>query len=253
MIEQIVFFGIGAIFGSFFNVCIFRIPKKRSLIKPGSFCPKCLKPINWFDNIPIFGYIFLLGRCRKCSKEISIRYPLVEFLSGALFLLAFLKFGFGIELLRALIVISFLIVIAFIDYDTQYIYNKTTVPLGIIGLLLSLFEGGNLLNSILGVITGAGILYVIGLISIVFFKKDGMGGGDVYLAGALGAFLQWKASITMLMLSVYLAAIVGGVLILIKGRDRKNSLIPFGPFIAVSALLVLFFKDALTRILVPIL
>jgi len=253
LIEQIIFFGMGAIFGSFFNVCIYRIPAKRSLIKPGSFCPKCMKPINWFDNVPIFGYIFLLGRCRKCAKVISIRYPMVEFLAGLLFLLAFLKFGYSLELLRSLFVISFLIVIGFIDYDTQYIFNKTTVPLGVIGLILSFFEGGNILNSVLGVITGAGILYIIGLISLILFKKDGMGGGDVYLAGALGAFLGWKWSITMLLLSIYVAAVIGGIIILAKGRGRKNNLIPFGPFIAASAILVMFFGDRLTRYLVPIL
>ena len=242
----------GLIFGSFFNVCIFRIQSKRSLIFPNSFCPKCKKPIQWYDNIPLLSYVVLGGKCRSCGKPIPARYPLVEALTGALFLLLFLKFGVSYMLLRGVILTGFLIVIGFIDYDTQYIYEVTTIPLVLAGLFLSLLPGGNPWNSLLGVVTGAGILYVIGMISIILFKKEGMGGGDVYLAGAIGAFLGWKGAIAMLFLSFIIGAVVSLVLIGFRALNRK-AMIPFGPYIAASALAVLFSGDRLIYLVMPLL
>jgi len=242
----------GLIFGSFFNVCIYRIPSKRSLMFPNSFCPQCKKPIQWYDNIPLLGYALLAGKCRSCGKPIPVRYPLVEALTGILFLLLFLKFGVSYMFLRGVVLTGFLIVIGFIDFDTQYIYEVTTIPLVLVGLFLSLLPGGNPWNSLLGTVTGAGILYVIGMISIVLFKKEGMGGGDVYLAGAIGAFLGWKGAIAMLFLSFIVGAVVSVVLIGLKILNRK-SMIPFGPYIAASALAVFFFGDKLIWLVMPLL
>ncbi len=250
--QAVMVFLIGLIFGSFFNVCIYRIPSKRSLVLPNSFCPKCKKPIEWYDNIPVLSYFLLKGKCRKCRAPIAVRYPLVEALTGLLFLLLYLNFGVSFPLLRGVILTGFLIIIAFIDFDTQYIFEVTTIPLVLAGLFLSLLPDGNPWNSLLGAITGAGILYVIGMLSLILFKKEGMGGGDVYLAGAIGAFLGWKGVIAMLFLSFILGAAVSIVLIGLKVLDRK-SMIPFGPYIAASALAVFFFGEKLIYLLMPLL
>ncbi len=250
--QAVIVFLTGLIFGSFFNVCIFRIPTKRSIMFPNSFCPKCKKPIEWYDNIPVLSYFLLKGKCRNCSTAISFRYPLVEALTGLLFLLLYLNFGVSFALLRGVILTGFLIIIGFIDFDTQYIFEATTIPLVLAGLFLSLLPGGNPWNSLLGVITGAGILYIIGMASIILFKKEGMGGGDVYLAGAIGAFLGWKGAIAMLFVSFMIGALISLVLIGFKVLNRK-AMIPFGPYIAASALAVLFLGDKLIYLAMPLL
>lgn len=130
---------IGLALGSFFNVCIYRIPRNESLIFPPSHCPSCQKKIKAYDNIPILSYILLFGKCRFCKKPISIRYPLVELLTGLLFAVAAIKFGFGVALLRAIIFISFLIIVSFIDLEHQIAPFRVTIPGLLLGLVTSLF------------------------------------------------------------------------------------------------------------------
>lgn len=247
--ETVFFFVFGCIIGSFLNVCIYRIPKNGSLIKPNSFCPKCKTPIKWYDNIPLLSYLILRARCRKCKETISIRYFIIELITGILFTTLFLKFDISIDLFFNLILFSFLIVIAFIDLETQYIFNKTSIPLAVIGVIYG-FIKSDYINCLLGVAVGAGILFIIGLISKAIFKQEGMGLGDVFLAGAIGAFLGWRGVIAMLMLSFFIGALIGGILLLTKIKGRKDY-IPFGPFIALSCILTVLYSEKMMCVLMP--
>ena len=250
---KIIFaFVLGGIIGSFLNVCIYRIPKNLSIVKPNSFCPVCKKPIDWFYNMPIISYIILAGKCRNCGKPISIRYLIVELITAILFLLLFLRFDFSLEFISAIILFCFLIVMAFIDFDRQLIFDRTTYPLAVIGLILSFFLPGRyIVGSLIGMLVGGLSLYMVGLLSLVFFKKEGMGFGDVKLAGAIGTFLGWKEVLASLILAFFIGAIVGIVLIILRKKGRKEY-IPFGPFIALGGVLMTLWGNEIIKVVMPI-
>ena len=249
---EIFIFCLGAIIGSFLNVCIYRIPKDYSLIVPSSFCPNCKSPIKWFDNIPLISYIILGGKCRNCKEKISIRYLIVELINAILFVLLYKKFGLSLEFLSNIVLFSFLIVIAFIDLEYQLIFDITSFPLIGIGFIFSLIlPGWSLINSLIGMLVGAVTLLIVGYLSIVFFKKEGMGLGDVKLAAGIGTFLGWKGVLLTLILSFFLGAIIGGILILLH-KKKMSGYIPFGPFIALSNILVVFFNEKMFNIIMPI-
>ena len=242
-INAILIFILGLIVGSFSNVCIYRIPRNESIIYPASHCPKCHSNILPKDNIPLLSYILLKGRCRNCKTKISIQYPMVEFLSGLIYLIIYLLYGLSVQTLIYIILSSALIIIAFIDLNQQMVPDVISLPGIVIGFILSFFVSYlSFINSALGVVVGGGIILVIGLAGSLIFKKEAMGGGDVKLAAMIGAFLGWRYIIVSLFLGFFLGALTGIILIMTKIKKREDA-IPFGPFIVLGSLITLLWGE----------
>lgn len=234
-------FVLGTSFGSFLNVCIYRLPEGKSIISPRSFCPNCKTPIPFVNNIPILSYLLLRGRCRSCGQKISLRYLTVELLTGLTYLACYHKFGLSPDLLVSLFFCSVLIVITFIDFEHQLILNKVTYPVIISGFLISLVPGGiPFYDSILGFLIGGGFIYSMVVISPLIFGQEGMGGGDVKLAALIGVFLGWQDVLLTLILASLSGGLIGVILILLKLKKRRDY-IPFGPYLCLGALVALFF------------
>lgn len=240
-ITLIILFITGALIGSFLNVCIWRIPRHESIIKPGSHCPGCDARVKWYDNVPLVSWLLLKGRCRSCAAPISIRYPLVELLSAGLYVGAGIKFGVTPALAPALVLIPSLIMIFFIDLEHYIIPNVIVLPAAAAGLALQLAVS----------LTTSDVDYpqwwtflVAGAASAAFFLAvalvfpAGMGMGDVKLAGMLGFFLG-PAVIVGLFLGFLLGAVIG-IGLIVAGRKGRKSRVPFGPFLAVGAMVALF-------------
>ncbi|MEG2789513.1 MAG: prepilin peptidase [Romboutsia sp.] len=237
---QIYLFIIGMIFGSFFNVCIFRIPNNQSISNPPSHCYNCSNRLKYIDLVPILSWLYLNGKCRYCGQKISKRYPLIELLTGILFLLVYNVYGLDIIILYYLVLISILIIVTFIDID-HYIIPDRIIIFGIIfSVIFNLTgKGIQLKDSILGaLICGGGMLILINLIEFIV-KKEVMGGGDIKLFFMSGLFLGVKGCILTILLSIYIGSIYGiGTIIYSKIKNNQyNSIIPYGPFISVSALI----------------
>ena len=236
----IIIFAIGLVIGSFSNVCIYRLPRNESIIFPGSHCPHCNQQIKWYDNIPLISYIILQGKCRYCDKKIPRQYPLVEFLNGALYLFLFYFYGLQLHTVVYMVFCSALIIITFIDLKEKIIPDVISLPFIVLGFLLSfVLKNISPLNSLLGILVGGGSLYLIAIAGTYIFKKEAMGGGDIKLAAMVGAFLGWQLTLLSLFLGFLLGSIIG-VIVLIKTKG-KTSDVPFGPFIALGALIALFF------------
>ncbi len=231
--------GLGAIVGSFLNVCIHRLPRRESVVTPASRCPRCATPIRWYDNIPLVSFLVLRGRCRACKAAISWRYPLVEATTVLLFLLAWTRFGLTLEGARAAILASALLVVALIDLDHRIIPDRVTLPGIVMGLLMAGFLPPRIVSSAVGTLLGGGLFYLIALAS-----RGGMGGGDIKLAAMLGAFLGWQAGLLAIFLGVLAGGMVGTALLLLRLRGRKDA-IPFGPFLALGGIVALFGGEAI--------
>jgi leader peptidase (prepilin peptidase) / N-methyltransferase len=230
----------GAIIGSFLNVCIHRLPKKTSLIWPGSHCPRCSTAIAWYDNIPLLSYTWLRGRCRACNAPISWRYPVVEFLNAAGYGLIVWRFGLSAATLAYLLLWSALIVVSVIDLDYMIIPDRITLPGIVVGLLAGTILLPRWWDSLLGLLVGGGLLYFIAWISPYLFGKEGMGGGDIKLLAMIGAFLGWKSAILTILLGAAIGALVGIILIGVRVVS-KEAYLPFGPFLSLGAGVVIFF------------
>ena len=242
-IEIVLIFILGLIVGSFSNVCIYRIPRNESIVYPASHCPKCRTIIKPIDNIPLLSYILLKGRCRNCKSKISIQYPVVEFLTGFIYLIIYLIYGLSIQTLIYIILASSLIIISFIDLNEQIVPDVISLPGIVLGFIISFFVSYiSFVNSALGILAGGGIILIIGLAGSVIFKKEAMGGGDVKLAAMIGAFLGWRYIIISLFLGFFLGAIVGIILILSKIKSRED-VVPFGPFIVLGSLITLLWGE----------
>ena len=187
--SSVFVFVYGLLFGSFLNVCIYRIPLGKSIVFPPSSCTKCNHKIKWYENIPVFSWIFLRGKCSGCGEKISLIYPTIELLNAFLYLFAFLKFGFYPRLILPLYFISALVVTAAIDYRTQFVYSKVIIPPIFMGILWSFFEPTfSWQQSLIGIGVGAGFLLLAILLFYIVTKKIGMGLGDVWILAAIGAF-----------------------------------------------------------------
>jgi len=246
-ITGLTIFTIGLVIGSFSNVCIYRLPRDESLIFPGSHCPKCNKPIKYYDNIPLISYLILKGKCRYCQEKISGQYPLVEFLTGFIYLVLFLSYGLQLRTFVYMLFCSALIIIIFIDLKEKIIPDVISLPFIALGFLLS-FVPNNLspINSLLGILVGGGSLFLIAVVGSYLFKKEAMGGGDIKLAAMIGAFLGWQLTLLSLFLGFLLGSNVG-IIILIKNKGNKDQSdsIPFGPFIALGTVIALLFGKAI--------
>lgn len=234
-------FLFGLIIGSFLNVLIYRLPKHESIIHPGSHCPYCGKPIKFYDNIPVISYLILKARCRYCKSKISLRYPIVELITGIIFACIFLKYGFSIDTIVLLILSASLIAITFIDLDQRIIPNAISYPGIIMGFVSSFFVSlNNPVSSIIGLLTGSGILFLTAFVYKSITGIEGMGMGDVKLMGMIGAFLGWEASIFTIVTSALIGSIVGIGLMIFAGKGKRFA-IPYGPFISFSAVIYLFY------------
>ncbi len=247
MIEVVIFIS-GLVAGSFLNVCIYRIPRKMSLLHPGSSCPHCGKKIPFYHNIPVLSYILLRGSCSNCGKRISIQYPIVEVLSGLTFLFLYWRFGFGLELPFYVIFSFFLIVIAFIDIETQLIHNRVLIALGLAGILLNyVLQVIPWTEAALGVAAGGGSMLLFAWAGKVLFKKEAMGMGDVKFSAAAGMFLGWK-TILVALYTGFVLALITVLLLRLFNKLNLESRIPLGPFLASGLLLFILLGDWFTRL-----
>ncbi len=229
---------MGTVIGSFLSVCIYRLPRKESIIIPRSFCPICKEKIKLIDNIPILSYILLRGKCRYCESKISLRYLLVEILTGILYFILWRKYGLTIEMWIYLILISSLVVVTFIDIDYMIIPDVISLPLICVGVIMT-FIRGDIVQFLVGGAIGGGILYLLAVISEWILHKEGMGCGDIKLATAIGLFIGWEGIIKCLFLACLIGAIVG-VILIINGWKKRGEHIPFGPYLAIATIIVIF-------------
>ncbi|HHX62087.1 MAG TPA: prepilin peptidase [Epulopiscium sp.] len=250
MIEYVMVAVLGAIIGSFLNVCIYRIPKKESLNYPGSHCTSCKHNLRPLDLIPILSYVALRGRCRYCGAKISIQYPFIEMINGVLYILIYHYFGIGLTSAALGVLFSTLLTVAVIDYYTMRIPNSLIVfgtSVGIIYLMLQALymkERIIIVQGIVGFIVGGGMIGLIIIFSLLVFKKDGMGMGDLKLLAMIGLFTGSKHAF----FTIFIAVIVGsfyGILIL---RRKKQELFPFGPFLSVGAVIGTLWGDVIWTI-----
>ena len=232
----------GLVLGSFFNVCIYRIPQHKSIVWPGSFCPKCNAHIKWYDNIPLISYIVLLGKCRKCKAPISLQYPAVELLTAVLTVLFVWKNGLTVWSCGLLIAVYFLIILSVIDLQLMIIPDRFSLGLIVLGLAFAWcnpnFSGvwwQKELASLLGVAVGLFGVLAIALIGTWIFKKDAMGGGDVKLMAGIGAFVGWQGVITTVIMGSFFGLIYA-VYMMIRHGKKGGDAIPFGPFLSLGAL-----------------
>lgn len=253
-IDIFVFF-FAACIGSFLNVCIVRLPKEQSVIRPGSHCTSCKKPVAWYDNIPLLSYLILGGKCRHCQARFSIRYFFVELIT-ALVLFGFYKY-YGLKPMTAAywIMVSGFIVATFVDFEYRIIPDEVSIGGMFVGLILSgiipelhgiASQSGTLMPnlqalgwSFVGILVGGGSIFLMGLLGDFIFKKESMGGGDVKLMAMVGAFMGWKLALLTFFLAPFFGAIYG----VIEKIRTKDSAIAYGPFLVLGAILSLFYGN----------
>lgn len=234
---------VGATFGSFLNVCIYRLPERESVVAPRSRCPDCFAPIRWYDNIPILSYLVLRGRCRSCGVRISIQYPLVELATAAIFAGSVLASGVTWSALSTAIFLTLLLGIGLTDAQRYIIPDAFSLGGLSLGLLLSLAPGGlGPLESAIGAAVGFVFLYVVAALGEYAFKKPAMGGGDIKMMAMIGAFLGPFGAL----LTCFVGALVGTVVFGPVSLKTKK-LVPFGVFLAVGAAVVLVWGDELVH------
>jgi leader peptidase (prepilin peptidase) / N-methyltransferase len=258
---------LGLLVGSFLNVVIHRLPKmmerewhancldlqgkdvpeqpKYNLVVPRSSCPNCGHMIGALENIPVISYLFLRGRCKACKTPISIRYPLVEALTGALSLAVAVQYGYSHLTLFALVFVIALVALTFIDFDTQLLPDDITLPLLWLGLLLNLNSGfTDITSAVVGAMAGYLVLWAVYWLFKLVTGKEGMGYGDFKLLAAIGAWFGWQLLPAVILLSSVVGSVIGIGLILFKGKTRQTA-IPFGPFLALGGIAALFYGQTL--------
>ena len=233
---------LGLAFGSFFNVCIHRIPRRLSVNRPGSRCPGCGYVLRWYDNIPVLSYVALGGKCRTCRAPISLRYPIVELLTCGLFVLHYYAFGLtGLFFARVLLA-SALVVLFAIDLEHHLLPDVITLPGIVAGIACSLFLPPGLRDALIGMLVGGGVLWLIGEAYFRYSGQEGMGGGDVKMLAMIGAFLGWKLVLVTLVFSSFAGSIVGVAVIAARRGDMKYAL-PYGTFLSMAALVASLVGD----------
>ncbi len=256
LIIQLWVFGLGLVIGSFLNVCIYRIPKKNSLLWPASKCVNCSKRIVWYDNVPVLSYLFLRGKCRYCQHRISALYPMIEIITGVIFRLLFrrvliLDGDLVCVYLFYLIFCCLLIVASFVDLKLCIIPNEITytglVLAPIASILCTEFHDLNSTNQwiaslsmpMIGIFVSGGMVFLCGVIGKLVLRKDAMGFGDVKLMGVIGGFLGWKLAVATFFLAPFFGLLFG----IPRLISKKGKMIPYGPFLSLAAFICLLFKD----------
>lgn len=237
----------GLIVGSFLNVCVYRLPRGESIVKPRSHCPECGRALPWNENIPVISYIFLRGKCSGCGKHISFIYPVVEILTAAIAVVLYVFFGLSPRAAIYFVLFSALIIATFTDFERQEIPDVITLPGIAAGLLAvsifpELLTGTRLeavINSILGILVGGGSLYILGFVGEIIFRKESMGGGYIKLLAMIGAFLGWKLTLLTFFLAPFFGSFTG---LILKIREGKE-VIPYGPYLSLAALISVLFGE----------
>ena len=260
MLILAVVFVVGAVVGSFLNVCIARIPNGESVVHPPSHCPECKFPIAFYDNVPLISYLVLSGRCRACRRRISPRYFVVELLTALLAAALYYQFGLGLAFLVAFVFVAALIVISFIDLDVRIVPDIISLPGIVVGLLFSIV-GRYLISdpldivptpvsALIGAVAGGGFLLAVAWLYERVTGVEGMGGGDIKLLAMIGAFLGWPSIPLTLFFSSLGGSVIGLILMLRKGVGGKYAL-PFAPFLCFGALFHLFFGKQIMLFYLP--
>lgn len=235
-----LFFVLGALWGSFANVVIYRLPAEQSVIKPRSRCRSCQKPVLWYDNIPILSWFLLRGKCRHCGAKYAFRYPLVEFLTAILFMWCFQIDGWSWLLLEHLIFVWALVVCTFIDIDHMILPDEFTLSGIVIGLVgAAILPERGFLDALAGVLIGGGFLWFMAWLYYTITGNEGMGGGDIKLLAWIGAVLGAKAVPYVILVSAVTGSIIG-IAMNWKNRDGLKTVIPFGPYLALAAVSYIF-------------
>jgi len=239
-----IYLGIlGAMAGSFLNVCIHRLPRGESIVTPRSRCPNCSTLIRWYDNIPLLSFILLRGRCRSCGEPISWQYPLVEAAAAGVVLAAYLKNGLGVAFLGEAVFLLLLVGIAITDARSYTIPDFFSLGGSAAGVAFSLLPGGMTpAASLVGLLVGGGLLYLVALLGEMVFKKEAMGGGDVKMMAMVGAFLGWPGVVFTIFVSSLAGSLIFGWINYVLG---KKKLVPFGVFLSLGAGIYVFIGPAL--------
>jgi leader peptidase (prepilin peptidase) / N-methyltransferase len=255
----VLIFAVGAAIGSFLNVVIYRVPAGLSLLHPPSRCPHCLHRLKPYDNVPILGWLWLRGRCRYCRSPIAPRYPMVEAITGCLFLLVFWHItqrspDFVLPTIGTWVFFSWLLALSLIDLDTMTLPNSLTQSGLVVGLVFQGLIGwstaggagavGQILTGVLGAVVGIWVFDLITILGSVAFGQTAMGGGDAKLAAMMGAWLGWKLLLLAGFLACAIGAFAGGGAIALGILSRRQAM-PFGPFLALGAVLASFFGEAM--------
>ncbi|OGC04675.1 hypothetical protein A2276_01705 [candidate division WOR-1 bacterium RIFOXYA12_FULL_43_27] len=237
MLVNLLVFALGAMLGSFLNVCIYRLPREESVIFPASHCPKCGRNILPLDNIPVLSWLILGGKCRFCKEKISARYPLVELITAVSIFLLYQKFGLTSDLFFFSVFASVLIVGFFTDLAEQIIPDEIVI-VGLIAGFSRALLNGSFFDSLFGAASGFAVFFIIEKLAKIIFKKEGLGFGDVKLAAMLGAFLG-AAGFWHTFVAAYVLGAIVSVFLLVLKIKKMGDYIPFGPFLIIGALLVL--------------
>ncbi len=255
LVASIIFI-FGSAIGSFLNVVVYRLPAGLSVIHPPSRCPKCFNQLKSYENIPVFGWLGLRGRCKNCHCRISVRYPLVEAATGLLFLLIFWRFGLGVQTLGFWAFFSWLLALSLIDWDTMTLPNSLTRSGLVVGLVFQVAKGWwpifspidsvnyLVLDGILGAVVGLWLFDIIGFAGSIAFGQNAMGAGDTKLAALMGAWLGWKYLLVAGFIACVAGALAGGGAIAIGLLDRRQPM-PFGPFLAIGAAITTLWGEAI--------
>ena len=226
---------LGLVVGSFLNVCIYRLPRRESVNWPGSHCTSCNRSLSWYENVPVVSWVVLRGRCRTCGERISVIYPIVELITGALFVAGYAIYGWTPLLAARLAFACAMVVLFAIDLRHHLLPNVITVPGIVVGFVLSLVLPPGWKASLIGLIAGGGVLFAIAEGYYRLRGIEGLGMGDVKMLAMIGAFLGWKLMLVTLVLASFAGSVIGvGVIAL--GRGGMKAALPFGTFLAVGAL-----------------
>ncbi len=227
----------GLIVGSFLNVCIYRIPRKLSIVRPGSACPECGHPVRWYDNLPVLSYLWLRGRCRDCDERITLRYPLVELITGLGFLAVFRVAPDLISGLVGCAFVALLVVVALVDLDHRIIPNSIVLFGTLVGLAAAMAVSPGLGGAVLGALAGGGALLGVAWLYRLTTGVEGMGAGDIKLMGMVGLFVGWQGALLTIFLGALAGTIVGLGIVAFRGGNRRTA-VPFGTFLAPAAVAV---------------
>ena len=239
----VLLFAFGLIVGSFLNVCIYRLPRRESVVWPASHCTSCSRVLSWYENVPIAGWLALRGRCRTCHAAISPMYPIVELVTGLTFVGSFLVYGLTPLLAVRLLFACAMIVLFVIDLQHQILPNVITVPGIVVGVAASVFLPPGWLSSFIGALVGGGLLYVIAESYYRLRGIEGLGMGDVKMLAMIGAFLGWPLMLVTLVFASFAGSLLG-VALIAGGRGMRAKL-PFGTFLAVGAMAAAVVGDPL--------
>jgi leader peptidase (prepilin peptidase) / N-methyltransferase len=235
---------LGLVLGSFYNVCIYRLPREESVAWPGSRCPHCGHPLSPWDNLPLVSFLLLHGSCRYCHAPISYQYPLVEGLNALATLLIGWKFGLSWAFLQALVFFGALLIVSVIDLFHRIIPNWVSLPGIAVGLIFSFLTGSpGWSSSLVGLFIGSGLLWLLAVSYEKLRGKEGMGMGDIKLLGMIGAFLGWPGVLVTIFVGSFVGSLVGLPLVILK-KDLSYQ-IPFGLFLSLGAVIHLFFGPSL--------